>query len=169
MAESEVSKNRRSGILDIIVGANSYRVKWEEGNFQLNIPGRSVANYKDRGAFAETEHGMPMVLYDEDQPMTGSFSGYLRDFTDDSYVTLTQFITRAGLYGLTWGTELVGQGMDAPQLVTLKWTMKGIAHNDPSDHVMYIKYAHLTGAVAEGSPNLCTINFTAFQCYPVMQ
>lgn len=169
MPESEVSKNHRSGILDIIVGAMTpYRVKWEQGNFTFNVPGRSIANYLDRGEFAETDHGQPMVLYDQSQPMTGSFSAYLRDFTDDSYITLVELITRSGLYELSWGTELTGQGTEAPKLVTLKFTMKGVAHGDAADHTATFKWCHLTGSVAEGSPNMVTINFTSFDNYPVL-
>jgi hypothetical protein len=167
MPESEVTKNRRSGILDIIVGANTYRVKWEEGDLQVNIPGRSVANYLDRGEFSDSDHGQPMVLYDQSQPMTGTFSAYLRDFTDDSYITLAEFITRTGLYLNSWGTVLTGQGTEAPQLVDLLFTMKGTAHGDAADHTMRFKWAHLTGAIAEGSPNKISINFQSFDNYPV--
>ncbi len=168
MAESLVVKNRRSGLLEIIVGAFSYTVKWQEGNFQVNIPGISVAQYLNRGRMADSLHGQPMVAYDTDQPMTGSFSAYLRDITDDSYVTLPEFITRTGLYELSWGTTLTGMGTEVPKLVDLKWTVQGSPeHGDPADHTMLFKYCHLTGAIAEGGPNTITINWTSFDIYPI--
>lgn len=168
MAESQIVKNMRSGLIQIIVGANSYDIKFEEGNFNLTIPGRSVAVYRDRGRFADADHGQPQVLYDQDQEMTGSFTAYLRDISDGSYVTAPQFITKSGLYASSWGTTMTGAGSEAPKLVDLKWTVYGGIHGDPTDHTVLCQWSYITGAFAEGSPNVVTFNFQSFDVYPTV-
>lgn len=168
MAESVITKNMRSGLIQVIVGANSYDVKFEEGNFNLTVPGRSVAVYRDRGRFADTDHGQPQVLYDQDQEMTGSFTAYLRDISDGSFITGPQFILKSGLYASSWGTTMSGAGTEAPKLVDLKWTVYGTIHNDPSDHTVLCQWCNITGAFAEGSPNMVTFNFQSFDIYPTV-
>lgn len=166
MPESSIVKNQRSGTLKIKVGANSYTVGFQEGRFALNIPGISIAVYRDRGKFASVLHGQPMVALDQDQEMTGTFSAQLRDLSDGSFITGPQFIAKSGLYLSSWGTTLVGAGTAAPQLVTLEWTMAGLVHGDPSDHVCQVEWCNLTGSINEGSPNLTNFAFTSFDVYP---
>lgn len=166
MPESSIVKNQRSGTLKIKVGANSYEVGFQEGRFVLNIPGTSIAVYRDRGRFASTLHGQPMVAKDQDQEMTGTFSAQLRDLSDGSFITGPQFIARCGLFLSTWGTQLVGAGTEAPQLVDLEWTMRGVVHGDPSDHVALVQWCNITGSINEGSPNLLNFSYTAFDVYP---
>jgi hypothetical protein len=166
MAESVVAKNMRDGTITLKVGANSYVIKYEEGSLQLNVPGPSVANYLDRGRLADTVGGVPSIRYNEDQPMTGSFSAYLRDISDASYVTAPEFILRSGQYSSLWGSSL-GASAEV-KTVDLQWDIVGAAHGDASDHQVLIAYCVLNGAVAEGSPNKVTINFTSYTLYPTV-
>lgn len=168
MAESTIVKNQRSGTLKIKVGANSYTVNFQEGRFALNIPGRSIAVYRDRGRFASVLHGQPMVAFDQDQEMTGTFSAQLSDLSDGSAISRAQFIAKSGYYLSNWGTTLVGAGTEAPQLVSLEWTMAGIVHGDAADHTCLVEWCNLTGSLGEGSPNLCNFNFTSFDVYPTL-
>jgi hypothetical protein len=132
MAESVVAKNMRDGTITLKVGANSYVIKYEEGTLQLNVPGPSIANYLDRGRLADTVGGVPSIRYNEDQPMTGSFSAYLRDISDGTYVTAPQFILKTGQYGSTWGSSL---GANAEvKTVDIQWDIVGLTHGDASDH-----------------------------------
>jgi hypothetical protein len=166
MPESVVHKNMRDGIIDLIQGANSYRIKYEGGTLTLNVPGPSVSNYLDRGRFADALHGQPAVRFNEDQPMTGSFTAYLRDFSDASYVTAPEFIFRSGQVLSTWGSSL-GVSAEVP-LLDLRWTVAGIIHADAADHIALLQWVHLTGAIAEGDPSMTTINFQSFDLYPTV-
>lgn len=168
MAESVVVKNVRDGLLDWIVGANSYRFVYKDGTLNLNVPGPSVANYLNDGKFAAdgSLHGQPSLRYDQDQPMSGSFTAYLRDISDASYITAPQLILKSGLYAASWGTSMGANG----EVITgdLKWTIKGTTHGDAADHTILCKWVTLTGAIAAGSPNMVTLNFTAFDLYPTV-
>jgi hypothetical protein len=166
MAESTVAKNMRDGTVTVKVGANSYVIKYEEGTMQLNVPGPSIANYLDRGRLADTVGGVPSLRYNEDQPMTGSFSAYLRDISDGSYVTAPEFILKTGQYASLWGSSL---GANAEvKTVDLQWDIVGTTHGDASDHQVLLPYTVLTGAMAEGSPNKVTINFSTYVLYPTV-
>lgn len=168
MAESQIVKNMRSGLIQIIAGANSYDVKFEEGNFSLTIPGRSVAVYRDRGRFADADHGQPMALYDQDQEMTGTFTAYMRDISDGSFITGPQFITKSGLYASSWGTTMTGAGTEAPKLVDIKWTVYGVIHGDPADHTILCQWCNITGGLADGGPNTVSFSFSSFDVYPTV-
>lgn len=164
MAESTVVKNMRDGTLTLKVGVNTYEIKYEEGTLSLTIPGKSVANYKDRGRFADADGGAPSLRYNEDQPMTGSFSCYLRDISDGSYVTAAEFIANSGQYASTWGSSL-GAGAEV-KTVDLQWDVEGTGHLDSTDHQLVLPYTTLNGAIGEGSPNKVTINFTSWCVFP---
>ena len=167
--ESRIVKNFRSGLIEIMAGAERYVVKAEQGNFTLNIPGRTVAAYLSRGKFVDEEdpEDFPQVAYDQDQPMTGSWTAYLRDFGgSDQYLSLMDFITQTGLFISKWGNELPEHGPDSPKLVTLQWWMRGSRVGDPANKGLRVPFAYLTGNPAEGSPNLITCNFTAYAVYP---
>lgn len=166
MAESVITKNMRDGTITLKVGANTYEIKYEEGTLQLAIPGPNVAQYLDRGRMADTVGGVPSIRYNEDQPMTGSFSAYLRDISDASYVTAVEFLTKTGQYASLWGSSL-GASAEV-KTVDLYWDIAGTIHGDASSHQVVLPYTYLSGAVAEGSPNKTTINFTSYCLYPTV-
>lgn len=165
MAESTIVKHLRDGTLAVIVGANSYTVKFEQGTLKATIPGPSVSNFLDRGRFGD--FGEPPALrYNEDRPMTGSWDAYLRDLSDGTYITLPQFILRAGQYASVWGSSL---GANAEvQTVDLLWTIAGPTHGDAAAHTVRFYYCTLEGSIEEGNPNKVALNFTSWSLYPVV-
>jgi hypothetical protein len=166
MPESVINKNMRDGTLVYKVGSNTYTFKYEEGNFQLNVPGPTVANYLDRGRLADTVGGEPSIRYDQDQPMSGSFSCYLRDISDASYITAAEFALKSGQYDSAWGTSMGANG--EVKTGTLEWTIEGTTHGDASDHLVSLPYTYITGAFGEGSPNRITLTFTSYALYPTV-
>lgn len=160
MAESVIVKHLRDGTLTYAVGANSYVFAFEQGNFQLQVPGPSVALYLDRGRITDP----PSIRYNEDQPMNGSFSVYFRDVTDAAYVTAMEFLLKTGQYASLWGTSM-GVGGEV-KTGTLTWDIAGTTHNDPSNHTLVLPYSTLSGGAADGNPNLITFNFTSYAVYP---
>lgn len=161
MPESTVVKNMRDGKLEVISGANTYEIAYEEGVLSLAVPGPSISNYLDRGEFTNP----PSLRKNQDQPMTGSFTFRFRDGADASYVTGPELITNSGAFA-TWASTL---GANAEvKTVTLRWTVNGTTHGDPSNHVMDMPYSHLTGAFTDGDPITGTVNFTSYSNYPTV-
>ena len=165
MPESLIPKNMRDGTLRIYSGADSYTVKYEQGNLNLNIPGPSVSVYMDRGRFADAVHGTPALRYNQDQPMTGSFAAHMRDMPDASYVTLADFMARVGAF-TSW-TSTLGSSAEVPT-VNLEWTIAGAIHGDAADKTVLLQYCWMTGAIAEGDPNTITMNFTSYDLLPTV-
>lgn len=166
MAEATVHKNMRDGTIRIFSGSDSYTIKYEQGTLNLNTPGPSRSVYRDRGRFADSLHGTPQVRYNEDQSQTGSFTCYLRDFSDNSYVTVAEFIWKCGQYLSTWASTL-GANAEVPT-VSIEWTVAGVTHGEASDHVVLLQFVHIDGAVGEGDPDVITINFESYDLYPTV-
>lgn len=160
MAESVIVKHLRDGTLTYKVGANSYTFAYEQGNFQLQVPGPTVALYLDRGRITDP----PSIRYNEDQPMNGSFSVYFRDLSDPNYVTAMELVLKAGQYASLWGTSMGANG--EVKTGTLTWEVAGASHGDAANHAMDLPYCTLSGGAADGNPNLVTMNFTSYAVYP---
>jgi len=169
MPESTVVKNKRDGTIEFSDGSVvplTFEVAFEAGDLSLTIPGTTVSNYLDRGTM------VPSLRLVDDQPITGSFTAYLRDFSDATYATLMELITLTGDVGANWistGTATPGPGVIADVFtVNLKWTVAGVIHGDVSDHIIELAFVHLTGATSEGDPDTITINFTSYTVYPTV-
>lgn len=164
MAESTIVKTKRDGtiLFEDNGGANSYTVAFEEGNFNLTVPGSTVNLFLDRGRITSP----PSIRYGDDQPLTGTFTAYLRDFGDATYATLTEILTQTGDVGTNWVSTMGANGEVFALKVT--WTVAGVIHGDAADHVMVMDHCYVTGSIAEGDPDLVTINFTCYESYPAV-
>lgn len=164
MPESTIVKTKRDGTITFsdLGGANTYTVSYEAGDFSLTIPGTTVNNFLDRGRITAP----PAIRYGDDQALTGSFSGYLRDAADATYATLTEILTQSGEVGASWTSTMGANG----EVFTLKivWTISGLIHGDPSDHVLEFDYCYVTGSLTEGDPNVVNIDFTSFVTLPTV-
>ena len=164
MAISTIVKTKRDGTLQFAdnADANTFTVAYEAGDLNITIPGIGVNNYLDRGSIT----GTPSVRFTDDQPMTGSFTAYLRDFSDAAYATLVELMTNTGQVGSTWVSTL---GANAEvKTFTLTWTVEGTDHGDAADHTLVASHCYITGSIAEGDPDTITINFTSFDVYPTL-
>jgi hypothetical protein len=166
--ESRIVKNFRVGLIEILIKSNRYQIRAEDGDFTLNIPGRSIAVYPDRGQFYDPDDpdDEPNLAYDQDQPMTGSFSCHLRDAHGNTYVTATDFITRTGVLLEQWGTELRRAGPDSPKVCTVQWWFLGSRVGDPANRGIRCRFVNLSGNLGDGSPNKASFNFTSYSVYP---
>ena len=162
MAISTVVKTKRDGTLKFEDNgaANSLTVAYEAGDFNLTIPGASVVANLDRGQLGAT----PSLRLSDDQPMTATFSAYLRDFSDASYATLEEIILQSGDVGTNWVSTL---GATAEVFVLdLTWTVEGSDHGDASDHVLKLPFCHVTGSFAEGDPDMINLSITSYAILP---
>jgi hypothetical protein len=165
MAESLIVKTKRDGTLTFsdLAAANSYTVSFEAGDLNLTIPGATVNNFLDRGRFPA---GNPAIRYGDDQPLTGTFTAYLRDISDAVDVTLTEILLQSGAVASGW-TSTMGVNGEVFAL-KLTWTIAGVIHGDASDHVLELDHCYVTGSLGEGDPDTVTINFTSYTSYPVV-
>jgi len=158
MAESTIVKTKRDGTIKFKdnAGVNVYTVAYEAGDLSVSIPGPTVISPLDRGEFGDP----PSLRYSDDAAITGSFTAYLRDLTDDGYSTLEEIILQSGDVGNNWVSTL---GSDAEVFaLTLEWTIA-----DPDgDHVMTLPYCVVTGSLSEGDPNQVSISFTSYANFP---
>lgn len=162
MAISEIVKTKRDGSLQIsdLGAANTLTVNWEAGDFSLSIPGPTVIAPLDRGQFG----GTPNLRYSDDAAMTGTWTAYLRDISDDGYSTLEELVLQSGDVGNNWTSTL---GANAEVFtVDLTWTIEGTDHGDASDHVLVLPHCVISGSFSEGDPDQVSISFTSYANYP---
>lgn len=163
MAISQIVKTLRDGTLTLKDngGSNSCVIAYEEGTLQLDIPGPTINHYPDRGAI---DGSAPSLRKGDDQPMSGSFTAYMRDVSDASYITLESILTNSGYYASTWVSTL-GANAEVKTL-TLQWDVEGTNHGDASDHQIQCLFCVVTGSIQEGHPNVVTVNFTSWDSFP---
>lgn len=167
MAESTIIKTKRDGTLTFSDGTgvpNTFTVAFEAGDLNITIPGASVSNFLDRGRMPDP----PSIRYQDDQPVTGTFTANLRDFDDGGVgtdTTLMEILTQSGVAS-GWVSTMGANG--EVFTLTLTWTIAGLIHGDPADHTCTLEYCYVTGSVAEGDPDVITINFTSYSLYPTL-
>lgn len=161
MPESTIIKTKQDGLVEILDGTSTviYTVAYEEGNFNLTVPGYSVQMILDRGRIGST----PSLRRGDDAPMTGSFSANLRDIYDAGYNTLMGIMTD----NVVTGTPTLGSTADV-KTWHLRITFEGTNHGDSADHTVTCNHCRITGSVAEGDPTVLTCNFTSYALYPTL-
>ena len=95
MAYSTAPKVRRDGIIKLRDGTSptpvSLTVEYEEGNFSFDQVKSDRIVIRDRGTIKSVRKG-------DDQPITGSFTIYMRQFTSSSAGSVLDFINKTGSY-----------------------------------------------------------------------
>jgi len=164
MAESTICKTKRDGTITFsdFGGTNSYEVAFEAGDLNVAIPGRVVNVFFDRGEFGAT----PCIRYGDDQPMTGTFTAYLRDATDATAAALMDFLTQSGFVDANW-TSTLGANSEV-FLVAVDFAIEGTDHGEAADHGLGFNHCYLTGSIAEGDPSVITVTFTSYAVYPTV-
>jgi hypothetical protein len=164
MPISTIVKNKRDGTLTLLDsgGSNSVVVAYEVGDLSITIPGPTIESYLDRGSFAST----PSLRLGDDQPMTFTFSAYMRDVSDASYITLESILCSSGVFSSTWVSTL-GSSADV-KTVTTRWDIEGTNHGDSADHRIEMNYCFVNGSIGEGGPNTVNVAGTAFDLYPTV-
>lgn len=162
MAYSSIVKTLRDGQIAVAdnAAANSITVAFEQGDLSIDIPGSEVLLFLDRNEITSP----PALRKGKDQPMTGSFTAYLRDLDDATADILEQLVV-AELPD-SWVSTMGANG-EVPT-VTLTWTLEGTDHGDAEDHTLTLNYCYISGSIREGDPSVVTFNFTAYDVYPTV-
>ena len=163
---SSIIKTKRDGTILIEDGTAitplAITVSYEQGDLSVEIPGRTVNNFLDRGEFGE----IPSLRWGDDQPITWSFTANLRDLTDDAAGTLMDIITDSGYVGSDWVSTL---GANAEvKTFKLTFTIEGTDHGDAADHTLEMNHCVVTGSISEGDPDTISLSGTSFIVYPTL-
>lgn len=168
MAESTIVKTKCDGTITISDGTamtpQTYVIAYEQGDFTLDVPGKTVNAFLDRGKFGST----PSLRYGDEQAMTFSFTAYARDFSDGTDELLGDFIMDAdGDLSTAVGSWVSTLGSSAEvKTYTVTIDIEGTDLGDAADHQIVLSYCTLSGSFTEGDPSTFTINGISHQPYP---
>jgi hypothetical protein len=160
MAYSTVPKVRRDGTITLRDGTGSpvtLAVAYEEGNFSFDQTKADRIVIRDRALIATVRKG-------DEQPLTGSFSFYMRQFTSASVGGVMDFINKQNAYAANISTG-AGTPYVEEYCIDIVFTVDGSSVGDDSgDDLQTATFSKCicTAAFAEGDPNQITISF---ECY----
>ena len=157
MAYSTIPKVRRDGTITLKdAGAVTLVVAYEEGNFSVDVPKDDQTVIRDRSTITTVRKG-------DEQPITGSFSFYFRDFTDDEAGSVRDFINKENFYSANASTGSTGAPFVEFYCIDIDFTIDGsLDGNNTTDPKMTLQRAVCTFSLAEGDPGTYTVNFTAY-------
>ena len=160
MAYSTVPKAKKDGKI-VFSDATSptpvtLEVAYEEGNFTFDKPVRDEVVVRDRGVITTVRQG-------DEQPITGSFNFFMREFTDTANAgSIQDFINKTGNYSANVSTGSGGSVFVEHHSVDIEYTVEGTDFGDDADHVATFSKAVCVLSYAEGDPNAYTLNFTVY-------
>jgi len=179
MAESLVVKSRLMGKItlaalkegafntstgDLESGAESYEVKFEEGDLNISAVGRGKNIILDRGDISS-------VLPGDEEPATIQFTAYLRDFTDSAAATLNDlalWLTRdpwttgysdyvstnwESVYASSAGSDALING------ISIKFEITNPGDSGDA-HILIANKCFGSMSISEGDPDTITISLT---------
>ena len=158
MSYSTAPKVRRDGVIKLRDGTTptpvSLTVDYEEGNFSFEQTKSDRTIIRDRGTIKSVRRG-------DDQPITGSFSIFMRQFTSSSAGSVLDFINKTGSYsGNVSSSSAVSTDEYAINII---FEVDGDAVGDSDgDTLATFDTCICTASFAEGDPNTITISFQCF-------
>ena len=154
MAYSTVPKVRRDGKITLFSGATNLEIQYEEGNLSFDFTKPDQTVIRDRGIISTVRKG-------DEQPITGSFNAFFRQFTDGSEAgSLLDFINKEGAYA--GNTSVTGTVYVEEYSIAIKYEVEGDNFGDDADHSIQLNNCVAIASFAEGDPSSFTINFTSY-------
>ena len=158
MAYSTAPKVRRDGKITLKDGTSptpvQLEVAYEEGNFSFDQVKSDRIVIRDRGTIKSVRKG-------DDQPITGSFTIYMRQFTSSSIGSVLDFINKTGAYN----ANLSASSTVATDEYTINivFEVDGNAVGDSDgDTTATFDTCICQASFSEGDPNQITVNFESF-------
>jgi hypothetical protein len=159
MPYSSVVKSRRDGKITLKDGTGSpvtLIVEYEEGNLSFEQPLADQTVIRDRSVIANVRKG-------DDQPITGTFSFYFRQFTDAANPgSVRDFITGSGNYSANISTGATGSPYVEEFAHTISFLIEGTDLGDASDHEAVFSKCVSSLSFAEGESDTWTLSFTCY-------
>jgi hypothetical protein len=158
MAYSTAPKVRRDGVIKLRDGTTptpvSLTVDYEEGNFSFDQTKADRTIIRDRGTIKSVRRG-------DDQPITGSFTIYMRQFTSSSAGSVLDFINKTGSYSSNVSSSSTVSTDE--YAINIIFEVDGDAVGDSDgDTLATFDTCICTASFAEGDPNTITISFECF-------
>jgi hypothetical protein len=158
MAYSTAPKVRRDGKITLKDGTTptpiSLIVDYEEGNFSFEQTKADRTIIRDRGTIKSVRKG-------DDQPLTGSFTIYMRQFTSASAGSVLDFINKTGSYSSNVSSSSTVSTDE--YAVNIEFEVDGDAvGDDDGDTTATFDTCICTASFAEGDPNTITVSFECF-------
>ena len=158
MAYSTAPKVRRDGKITLKDGTTptpiSLVVDYEEGNFSFEQTKADRTIIRDRGTIKSVRKG-------DDQPLTGSFTIYMRQFTSASAGSVLDFINKTGSYSANVSSSSTVSTDE--YAVNIEFEVDGDAvGDDDGDTTATFDTCICTASFAEGDPNTITVSFECF-------
>ena len=159
MAYSTVVKAKKDGKITFQDGTGSpvtLEVSYEEGNFSFEKPVRDEVVVRDRGVISTVRQG-------DEQPITGSFNFYMREFTDAANAGSVQdFINKTGSYASNISTGLAGYPYVEHHACDIQFFVEGTEFSDGADHTATFEKTVSTLSFSEGDPDSFSLSFTCY-------
>lgn len=157
MAYSTIPKVRRDGVLTLKDGTGTpveLEISYEEGNFTFDVAKEDQTVIRDRGTISTIRKG-------DEQPITGSFNAFMRQFTDNSEAgSILDFINKTGHYNTNVST---GSGVPFVEHYCIDIVYKVEATSlETLDHTATLSKCICTVSFAEGDPSAFSISFTCY-------
>ena len=159
MAYSTAPKVRRDGVITLKDGTGTpvtLVVAYEEGNFSFEQTKADRTIIRDRGTIKSVRKG-------DDQPMSGSFTIYMRQFTSSSVGSVLDFINKTGAYSSNTSVGDSNAVSTDEYSIDIVFEVDGDAVGDSDgDTLATFSNCICTASFAEGDPNTITISFECF-------
>jgi hypothetical protein len=158
MAYSTAPKVRRDGVIKLRDGTTptpvSLTVDYEEGNFSFEQTKADRTIIRDRGTIKSVRKG-------DDQPITGSFTIYMRQFTSSSAGSVLDFINKTGSYSSNVSASSTVSTDEYSINIVFEVDGNAVGDSD-GDTLATFDTCICTASFAEGDPNTITISFECF-------
>ena len=157
MAYSTAPKVRRDGIIKLADGTGTpvtLVVDYEECNFSFDQTKADRIVIRDRGTIKSVRKG-------DDQPITGSFTIYMRQFTSSSVGSVLDFINRTNAYSANISVSSTVSTDE--YAINIIFEVDGDAVGDSDgDTLATFDTCICVASFSEGDPNQITVSF---ECY----
>lgn len=158
MAYSTAPKVRRDGKITLKDGTSptavTLEVAYEEGNFAFDQTKSDRIVIRDRGTIGSVRKG-------DDQPISGSFTIYMRQFTSASAGSVLDFINKTGSYSSN--ASVSSTVATDEYAINIEFEVDGDAvGDDDGDTTATFDTCICTASFSEGDPNTINVSFECF-------
>jgi len=157
MSYSSVPKVRRDGKITLKDGGSAtLEIAYEEGNLTFEVTKADQTVIRDRSVITTVRKG------DEQPAATGSFSAYMREFTDAAQVgSILDFINKTGSYATNVTATTAGLYIEE-YAIHIEYDVEGTDFGDDADHKATLSSCIATVSFTEGDPSMFNISFTTY-------
>lgn len=159
MAYSVIPKMRRDGAITLKDqgGSNALEISFESGDMTFTPTKAAQVIIRDRHSISNVRKG------DEEAAATGSFSLFMRQFTDASEAgAVLDFVNKTGHYASNTSTGNTGTPRVEEYCIDIEYSVEGTDSGDDADHKAVLSKCICDVVFTEGDPSTIQVNFVSF-------